>query len=156
MNGATQPMTPPAFALRPASETDFDFARCLYLGSMQPLLTALDAWDADEIETAFRGYFIPAEIQVVTLGGKDVGWVQVSNTPDVLSLDQVHLIEAIRVRGIGTAQNQRIIAAARNQGRNVTLSLVRGNPALTLYRRLGFRRTSEDDTKIHMRYDTDA
>lgn len=148
--------TPPTFELRPATEADFGFARQLYLSSMQPLLTALDAWDPAEIECAFRGYFIPDEIKFVTMDGRDVGWFQVSQTRTELCLDQLHLVEEVRGQGIGTALINRIIDEAEAQGRNVSLSLVKGNQAQALYRRLGFRRRSEDDTKIHMRFVTGA
>ncbi|WP_299690993.1 GNAT family N-acetyltransferase [uncultured Tateyamaria sp.] len=144
----------PAYDLRPATDADFDFARDLYLSSMKPLLIALDAWDADQIDAAFRGYFIAAEIRVVTVAGVDAGWIQVSQTHKELCLDQLHLIEEVRGQGIGTALIKAVIADATGQNKNVSLSLVRGNPAITLYRRLGFERTSEDDTKIHKRLTT--
>ncbi|MEL6450004.1 MAG: GNAT family N-acetyltransferase [Pseudomonadota bacterium] len=149
-------MTAPAFGLRTASHADFPFARRLYLSSMQPLLTALDAWNADEIDCAFRGYFIPDEVRFVTIDDEDVGWFQVSKTDAALWLDQLHLVEDVRGQGIGTALIHKVIADATAQGKDVNLSLIKGNPAHALYRRLGFRRTSEDETKLHMRYETDT
>ena len=147
-------VTSGAFDLRPATQADFEFARALYLSSMKPLLKALDAWDADEIDAAFRSYFIPAEIRVVTVAGVDAGWIQVSQTETELCLDQLHLIEEVRGQGIGTVLIRAVIADATAQNKNVSLSLVRGNPAINLYQRLGFARTSEDDTKIHKRLKT--
>ena len=143
----------PDFALRPATDADFEFARWLYMDSMQPLLTALDEWNEAEMEAAFRGYFIPDEIRIVQVAGRDVGWIQVSFTDDELCLDQLHLTEDVRGQGIGTALINGVIAAATSQHKNVTLSLVKGNPAIRLYRRLGFKRLSEDKTKIHKRFE---
>ena len=44
-----------------------------------------------------------------------------------------------------------VIARARQVNKDVSLSLVKGNPAIRLYRRLGFRQSSRDKTKIHKR-----
>ena len=158
MNFSADP-TPPngaaavEFTLRPATDADFEFARGLYMESMQPLLAALGEWNKEEMETAFRGYFIPDEVRVVQVGGRDVGWLQVSHTDHELCLDQLHLVEDMRGQGIGTALINKVIATATGQNKDVSLSLVKGNPAVRLYRRLGFRRSSEDKTKIHKRFE---
>lgn len=140
----------PAFQLRPANAGDFGFARKLYMNSMQPLLSELGAWDADKADAAFEGYFIVDEIRIVTLNGTDVGWLQVSSTPTELCLDQIHLVEQARNRGVGRQLIRSIVDEAFAQGKNVSLSLVKGNPAIHLYERLGFRLTGEDETKYHM------
>lgn len=139
----------PEFALRPARPDDFGFARELYLNSMKPLLEALGAWNGPEIESAFRGYFEVDEIRVVTMNGQDVGWIQVSHTDNEVCLDQVHLVERARNQGIGTALITQVINMASEQKKDVSLSLVKGNRAIGLYKRLGFRRVAEDSTKIH-------
>lgn len=120
------------------------------MNSMQPLLSALDAWDADRAAAAFESYFIVDEINVVTLDGADVGWFQVSSTKTELCLDQIHLVENVRNRGVGEHLIRNIVDEAFAQGRSVSLSLVKGNPAIHLYRRLGFHLTGEDETKYHM------
>lgn len=140
----------PSFQLRPAKADDYEFARALYLNSMKPLLSELDAWDADKIDAAFQGYFIVDEVRVVTLDGSDVGWIQVSTTPTELCLDQIHLVDEVHNRGIGGKLIRDVLDQAFAQGKNVSLSLVKGNPAMHLYERMGFRLVSEDETKYHM------
>lgn len=141
----------PDYQLRPATYGDFPFTLELYVSSMKPLLRALDAWDAEKAEVAFRGYFIPDEIKIVQLDGKDIGWLQVSISEKELCLDQVHLLEEARGKGIGTCLINSVIDAATKQGRDVSLSLIKGNPSLELYKKLGFGLVGEDDTKFHMR-----
>jgi ribosomal protein S18 acetylase RimI-like enzyme len=46
---------------------------------------------------------------------------------------------------------RRLIEEATRDGRAVTLGVVKSNPALRLYQRLGFRTTPEDDRKFYMR-----
>ena len=144
----------PDFTLRLGTEADFPFARRLYLSSMKPLLTALDAWDEDEIETAFRSYFIPDEVRIIIVDDADVGWIQVSRTDGEFCIDQLHLLEEVRGQGIGSALIAATIKDAAAENKNVSLSLVKGNPALRLYQRLGFHQVGEDSTKIHKRFVT--
>ena len=145
---------PEDFELRPGRADDFDFARRLYFSSMKPLLEALGAWKKEEMETAFEGYFKIDEIRVITLGGDDVGWIQVSRSDNELCIDQLHLVETARDKGIGTALINSTIAEAAKENKNVSLSVVKGNRAMQLYQRLGFQQVGEDSTKIHKRYVT--
>jgi ribosomal protein S18 acetylase RimI-like enzyme len=50
----------------------------------------------------------------------------------------------------------RLIDEAARAGRAVTLGVVKTNPALRLYRRLGFAITHEDERKLYMRRAHDA
>ena len=145
---------PARFGLRAGTAGDFDFARALYLNSMKPLLQALNAWDSDKIEAAFKSYFDVDEIRIITMMGEDVGWIQVSVTESELCLDQLHLIETVHDQGTGTTLIRATISEAAGQNKDVSLSLVKGNRAQRLYERLGFRQVAEDDTKIHMKYAT--
>jgi ribosomal protein S18 acetylase RimI-like enzyme len=57
----------------------------------------------------------------------------------------------LRGHGIGTAVMHRIIDEASTAALAVTLGVVKTNPALRLYGRLGFRITHEDERKYYMR-----
>jgi GNAT superfamily N-acetyltransferase len=142
----------PAFALRPATSDDFCFARNLYMASMQPLLSALGAWDEAKAHATFRDYYKPEEVRMIMVDGADIGWIQVSETDGEVHLDQLHLVEPFRDRGIGTRLIRKAQADARRKDRPLCLSFVRGNRAETLYGRLGFRHAGSDVTKIHMRW----
>ena len=122
---------------------------------MKPLLEALGAWNAEENEAACNSYYDVDEVRVIMLDGQDVGWIQVSYTDQEFCLDQLHLIEKARNKGIGTALIKQTIADAAKQGKNVSLSLVKGNRAVKLYKRLGFHQVAEDETKLHKRIVTD-
>jgi ribosomal protein S18 acetylase RimI-like enzyme len=50
----------------------------------------------------------------------------------------------------------RLIDEAARASRAVTLGVVKTNPALRLYRRLGFAITHEDERKLYMRRAHDA
>ncbi|MGF1552983.1 MAG: GNAT family N-acetyltransferase [Paracoccaceae bacterium] len=143
--------SPAAFALRPAGEADRAFCRALYLASVEPLLRALGAWDAAQAEANFSAYFAPVEIRIVVRDGSPIGYVQVSETKDALHLDQIHLDEAYRGRGIGGALIRRTIEGAARRGKPLLLEMIRGNRALSLYERLGFAHAGGDRTKLRLR-----
>jgi ribosomal protein S18 acetylase RimI-like enzyme len=93
------------------------------------------------------------QVRIITLDGADVGWVQSMLDGDALFLGQLFVTPAFQGRGIGTAIVRILIDDAERDKRPVTLGVVKSNPALRLYERLGFRTTHEDDRKFYMRHD---
>ena len=144
---------PPVFSLRPARQSDYDFAARLYLDSMKRQLTTLGRWDEARVTTRFRRSFKPAQAKVIRLERADVGWMQVSHSAKGFHLHQLHLIERCRNRGIGTRLIQALLARAAALDQPVALNVVHGNPAVALYRRLGFRPISRGAEKLRMRWD---
>jgi len=57
----------------------------------------------------------------------------------------------LRNQGIGTTVMSHLISDAARDGRAITLGVVKSNPALRLYERLGFRHTHEDERKFYLR-----
>jgi GNAT superfamily N-acetyltransferase len=62
-------------------------------------------------------------------------------------LAQLFIERDLRQRGIGTDVVKWLIEEAARAGRALTLGVVKTNPALRLYERLGFRTTHEDERK---------
>lgn len=144
----------PVFELRRARVSDFGFVVRLYLDTMQPLLTQLNAWDERDTLARFNGYFRLRETRIIHCDGQDVGFFQVSETPSEITLAQIHIEPQFRHRGIGTFLVQGLLRDAAARDKPVLLSVVRGNRARGLYERLGFLVTDEDATKLHMRWES--
>jgi GNAT superfamily N-acetyltransferase len=143
----------PDFTLRAGRPGDYAYAERLYRETMQPLLTALGAWDEADIIPRFRRRFKPEEVRVIGVDGADAGWLQVAETEAGVTLMQIHIEEAFRSCGIGSRLIRDLLAEARAKAKPVSLSVVRNNRALELYRRLGFRVVGGDATKFFMRRD---
>jgi ribosomal protein S18 acetylase RimI-like enzyme len=141
------------FCLRPSHSGDFELAQRLYINCMKPLLTNLGAWDEADTRSRFASYFDTRQIKVVQVDGEDIGWVQVSETDSDVNLDQIHLMPAFQRHGIGSSIILDIMRATEAKRKPLLLSIVRGNKAIELYKRLGFKLDSSDATKIHMRWD---
>ena len=91
------------------------------------------------------------QVKIVTLDGTDIGWLQSFVKDNALFLAQLFVDRAWRGQGIGTAMVEALIEEAARTGRALTLGVVKTNPALRLYQRLGFSTTHEDERKFYMR-----
>jgi ribosomal protein S18 acetylase RimI-like enzyme len=138
--------------LRPATEQDYAFAERLYVDTMKPLLRRLGAWDEADVLGRFRTSFDVAQVRIIQVDGRDAGFVQTSETDTEINLDQIHLLRAYRSRGVGSELIRDLQRAAIAKKKALSLAVVRGNRAVTLYRHLGFIVVSEDTTRLYMRY----
>jgi GNAT superfamily N-acetyltransferase len=142
-------------AFRPATPADFDYCAKLYFAAMEAMNRALGL-DIDKHATDFRERWIVGEIRIITRDGADVGWLQVAAEGDGLFLKQLFVDAARQRRGIGTQVMHRLIEEAAHAGRAMTLGVVKTNPALRLYQRLGFAITHEDARKFYLRRECNA
>ena len=98
----------------------------------------------------FRQSWDVTQVRIATLDGTDIGWLQSFVKDDTLFLGQLFVDKGLRGQGIGTELVKGLIEEAASAGRSVTLGVVKTNPALRLYERLGFRTTHEDERKFYM------
>lgn len=137
-------------AFRPATAADIEYARSLYFETMRWIIERLFGWDeAAEVEK-FAKQFVPEEASIITCRGMEVGWLQTSVRDDCVFLAQVYVEPGHQGQGLGTQAVRMVIAQADELGLPVRLGVVRFNPALGLYERLGFRTVGEDQYKFYM------
>lgn len=128
---------------RAAQIEDFTFCRSLYFAKSETVTPDQDA--------SFRERWDAMEVRIIVCNGADVGWLQSRVQDDALFLVQVFLRTDHQGKGIGTETLRRLMAEAARSGLPLTLGVVKTNPALRLYERLGFRITHEDDRKFYMK-----
>ena len=138
--------------LRPARPEDFYYCARLYFEGMESTIKELNL-DMDGQIAGFRQRWDVTQVRIITLDGADIGWLQSFVEDDTLFLGQLFVDRTLRGRGIGTQLIKGLIEEAARAGRAVTLGVVKSNPALRLYERLGFRTTHEDERKFYMRRD---
>jgi GNAT superfamily N-acetyltransferase len=141
-------------AVRAARAEDFDFCADLYFSEMERTIRELNL-DPGRQAANLRQRWDPQQVRIITRDGADIGWVQSVTEGDALFLGQLFVAPPHQRRGIGTMIVQRLIEEAACDRRAVTLGVVKTNPALRLYQRLGFRTTHEDERKFYMRRDPD-
>jgi GNAT superfamily N-acetyltransferase len=137
-------------ALRPARSGDFDFCARLYFSGMEETIRRLKL-DMVAQNRNLRERWSVEEVRIITSDGVDAGWMQSSIKDGARYLEQIFIDTPFQSRGIRTGIINGLIDEAKLDQRPVTLGVVKTNPALRLYKRLGFRVTHEDDRKFYMR-----
>jgi GNAT superfamily N-acetyltransferase len=141
-------------ALRPALSQDFEYCRRLYFAGMKRIIKKLNLDEAAQA-IGLQQQWVLSEVRVITLDGCDIGWLQSATREDGFFVGQFFVDTPFQRRGIGSQVMIRLIGEAAGLNQPVCLSVVKINPALRLYERLGFRITHEDDRKFYMKREPD-
>jgi len=141
-------------AFRPAASQDFDYCKRLYFAEMNWIIEALHL-DRVTQEIGFQHQWNPTQVRILTLNGADIGWLQSFTQANELFLGQLIVERAFQRRGIGTEVVKRLICEAARLDQAMRLNVVKINPAVRLYERLGFKIMHEDDRKFYLKLDRD-
>ena len=138
-------------ALREARPVDYGFARQLYRATMLDRIEAAFGWDEYRQDMSFARQFILKEVRIITLGGKDVGWIQNSHRGC-----GAEFFAVLRRAGMARPRHRyevlkRLMTDAKRRGNVIALSVMKGSPAIRLYQRHGFHPTHADAYKIYLR-----
>jgi ribosomal protein S18 acetylase RimI-like enzyme len=169
--------TPPAFtlpaallsqglSLRPETGADIAFLKRLYASTREEELAPLPWSTAQKqafIERQFqaqrihyRKYFSDSAFDVIECRGEPVGRLYLQVRQTQLHIVDVSLLPDWRSRGIGTAMLEALQAAGRSCGKGVGIMVEKFNPALRLYRRLGFTDVADHQIYLEMEWTTVA
>ena len=134
------------YDLRPGTDDDVEFAIELNRTSMLPYLHELPQWNdrigRAEMERRWAG----DPYQIIIVGETRAGMLALGRRGGQVILKHIELMPEFRGKGIGAAIVQEVIEQARAEGLGVTLHVLKSNPAIRLYERLGFRIVEEVDT----------
>lgn len=143
--------TPPGFTLRPEEEADYEFLAELYASTRREEVAQVP-WSDEEREAFLRWQFesqyrhyrqhYPAcEFLVIEREdeGRPIGRLYVDRREDQIRLVDIALLPEHRGTGLGTALLRTLLDEGRERGLPVSIHVEYNNPALRLYRRLGFR-----------------
>lgn len=141
-------------SFRPIGEEDRDFLRCLYASTREQELAQVTDWSAEQKEAFlaqqfeaqhhhYQKYYPEASFDLILDDGEPIGRLYVSRWEREIRLVDVALVPEARGRGIGTELLRDLLAEGERSGKTVSIHVERFNPALRLYRRLGFREIEE-------------
>ena len=140
--------------LRPAVSQDFEYCKRLYFTGMKKIIEELGLDMAAQAASFLQNWDL-AEVRIIAVGNSEVGWLQSSVRDDGLFVAQLFVDDPCQGQGIGTEVMNRLIGEASRLNQAVRLAVVKTNPALRLYERLGFHITHEDDRKFYMKRNPD-
>jgi len=147
-------------ALRPITDDDQEFLYQLYASTRAAEKELVDwtneQWD-EFLKMQFnlqhtqymRNYEQPS-FDVIMLGDTPVGRLYVNRGEDEIRIVDISLLPEYRGRGIGAGLLRRILREGNDRGIPVTLHVERNNPALELYKQLGFRVEGDRGVSLFM------
>lgn len=89
--------------------------------------------------TFYTENFLDAEFNIILMNGEKIGRLYTEKRLDEIRIIDIALLPAYRRQGIGGALLQDILAQAQTAVLPVRIHVEKNNPALHLYRRLGFQ-----------------
>jgi ribosomal protein S18 acetylase RimI-like enzyme len=149
-------------ALRPAADADYDFLRGLYASTRQEEMihfpfdeaqrrSFLDQQFAAQFEH-YRIHYPTCERNIVERDGVSVGRLWIDEWRDQIRLVDIALMPECRGAGIGSTLLRQVMDRGAAAGKPVTIHVESFNPALRLYRRLGFEQVDTNGVYLLMRW----
>jgi ribosomal protein S18 acetylase RimI-like enzyme len=137
--------------VRKATDRDFDFFRELHRACFKAYVEQTwGRWNEDEQLQRLRQEFQPMQGNIVLVGGKPIGFLWVEDHGEFLIIDSIAILPQFQNNGIGTYLVRQVVAGSDARNIPVRLSVLKVNPALRLYERLGFRVTGDDEVRHFM------
>ena len=134
---------------RQAKESDIEFLTDLRMRTMNIHLKKV-GWPIDEQSHLDRILYRFDAAKIVSVENTDVGLLKSYCDESGWNIVQVQISPEYQGKGIGSKIVRSILEQAEGDGRDVTLSVLKENPAKDLYRRLGFVTVSENDAGYTM------
>jgi ribosomal protein S18 acetylase RimI-like enzyme len=148
------PMPTRPYTLRPVTEDDYAWLWTLKQQTMRVYVERTwGAWDEGVQEIFFRQGFFPEKLQIIVAAGRDAGLLQVDRPGHEIFLQRIELAPECQGRGLGTAVVGDLAAEARAARLPLRLQVLKVNPAMRLYARLGLRIVGETATHLRMQLD---
>ena len=137
-------------SLRVATPDDEAFLFDVYASTRLEELEAT-GWDDNQKLAFIRMQFMVRErtypevdSKIILLNGRPVGRMMVDRNDEAVLLRDIALLTEYRNAGIGSRLLGELMNEAAAAGKPVTLHVVATSPAVRLYERLGFARTSSE------------
>jgi ribosomal protein S18 acetylase RimI-like enzyme len=143
---------------RPIADSDLPFLERVYASTRAEELATVSGW-SDEQKAAFvslqfraqhahyQKYYPEADWLVASHGGADVGRLYIERWPSQHRIIDITLLPGHRGRGLGEALLRDLMDEAAAVGKAVSIHVEKHNPAMRLYRRLGF--VTEEDKGVY-------
>ena len=152
--------------LRDAVPEDVEFLARLYC-DVRSQETGAWGWPSEQQEIflrmqfdaqsrSYRAGFPDAIDRIICLDSAAVGRMLVAHERAATRLIDIALLETHRNHGIGTALLCQLLQECERSGRTLHLQVLQGNPAIRLYKRLGFLQSSADLMYVQMEWTSHA
>ena len=157
---------PEGLALRWTDDADLPFLAELYASTRRDEVAQVPwtdeqkeqflRWQFDSQHTHYQEYYPDCEFLVIERGGEPIGRIYVDRWPEEIRLVDIALLPEHRGSGAGTALLEGLLAEGRERGLPVSIHVEANNPAMNLYRRLGFEHVDTNGIYHLMKWSPEA
>ena len=148
--------------LRDVTEDDADFLYSVYASTRADEMARVD-WNTEQKEAFLRMQFNAqsqfyienypgATFQVITLKDQSIGRLYIHRRKDEFRIMDIALLPEYRNLGIGSSLLQDILEQGKNLNLPVTIHVEQFNPAMRLYKRMGFRQKEDKGVYLLMEW----
>ena len=151
---------------RPITDADLPFLARLYASTRMEELAVTDWSDAqktaflksqfDAQHLHYQKHYAGSEFFVIERGAQAVGRLYLARWRSEHRIVDIALLPEFRRGGFGTALLSDLLDEAARAGKAVTIHVEKYNPAMSLYRRLGFIAAGEEGAYDLMRWEVPA
>lgn len=149
-----------AVTLRPIAPEDMEFLHRVYRSTREDELAMVVDWTAEQKDAFVRQQFeaqhawytehyVGADFQVILVDGVPAGRLYVHRREREIRLMDITLLPEHRGSGVGSSLLSDLMAESEAAGKPLTIHVEIYNPAMRLYKRLGFT-TFEDRGVYHL------
>ncbi len=148
--------------LRDATPEDMEFLARVYNDTRRE---EVSAWGWSQVQRemflrmqfeaqrrSYRAGFPDALDYIVCIDGAAVGRMLLDRETAGIHLIDIALLEEHRNCGVGTHLLRQLLDECAVRGDTLRLQVLKGNPAIQLYRRMGFAQCSEDSMYVQMEW----
>ena len=128
-----------SYTTRPAIESDLEWLDPFYEELMKPYVELTHRWDQGK----FRESFSPEDTQIIQFNNQDIGMLKVEQRDEYIYLGDIQIKREFQRRGIGSQIINDLIQKSNSKALPIRLRVLKGNPAMKLYQRLGFTVVNE-------------
>ena len=136
--------------LRDASPDDADLVyQIKHQAYAEHAIKSYGSWD-EAFQRRYTAGNLPCT-KIILADDTPVGWIACKEEIKQIEILDLHILPDHQRRGIGTTLISGICEQAARNGKEVHLSVLKVNPSITLYERLGFIATGQTETHILMK-----
>jgi ribosomal protein S18 acetylase RimI-like enzyme len=136
--------------LRDAAPADADLVyQIKYQAYAEHAIRSYGSWDE-----AFQRRYTAGNLhctKIVLVDDTPVGWIACKEEVKQIEILDLHILPGYQRKGIGGKLISGIWERAARSGKEVHLSVLKTNPSITLYERLGFIAVGQTETHILMK-----
>lgn len=155
-----------SYSLRPIEDDDWELLYRIYASTRESEMRRVP-WSEAEKEnflrfqfhaqrTYYDEHFADAEFSIIEHREVAVGRLYLDRRPDEIRLVDIALLPESRGKGLGGEILADVLAEGRRKGLLVRIHVEHNNPAMTLYRRLGFEKIEEQGVYWLMEWTPDT